>query len=80
MSTNAALAPNSLQYSIETLREEVRHLVERGVIRRTQPLYVLCEYLPAREWLGIECQLERYDYLLRDRIGDLIGEPRWESD
>ncbi|MGB5635088.1 MAG: DUF4327 family protein [Waterburya sp.] len=35
---------------------------------------------PAREWLGIECELERADYLLRDRVGDLIGEQKWEED
>ncbi|MGV2829058.1 DUF4327 family protein [Myxosarcina sp. GI1(2024)] len=80
MITKATLAPTSVGYSLETIRDEVRHLVERGVIRRSQPLYVLCEYLPAREWLEVECQLERADYLLRDRVEDLIGGGQWSSD
>lgn len=80
MSTKATLAPISVLYSLETLRDEVRHLVERGFIRRSQSLYVLCEFLPAREWLEVERQLERADYLLRDRVEDLIGEPQWSND
>ncbi|MGL6343967.1 MAG: DUF4327 family protein [Waterburya sp.] len=45
-----------------------------------QPLRILFEYLPAREWNKIECELERYDYLLRDHIIDLVGEINWDSD
>jgi hypothetical protein len=62
------------------IKDEVRQLLERGIISRNQPLYVLCEYLPAREWLGIECELERCDYLLRDRVGDLLSTEEWDSD
>lgn len=80
MSTNATLTPISVRYSLETLRDEVRHLVEGGFIRPSQPLYVLCEYLPAREWLEVERQLERADYLLRDRVEDLIGKRQWTDD
>ena len=80
MSINANLSTVPLHYSINTIKDEVCSLVERGIIRRDQQLYVLCEHLPAREWLGIECELERYDYLLRDRVGDLIGEEKWEED
>ena len=80
MSTNATLTNTSAPYSIDTLRDEIRYLVDRGIVNRSQPLYVLCEYLPAREWLEVECQLERFDYLLRDRVGDLIGEQRWSDD
>ena len=80
MSINATLSTVPLHYSIETIKDEVCSLVERGIIHRNQQLYVLCEHLPAREWLGIECELERGDYLLRDRVGDLIGEQQWEED
>jgi uncharacterized protein YqgQ len=55
MSSNATLSPQSFSYSIELIKDEVRCLVERGIINRDRPLYILCEYLPAREWLGIEC-------------------------
>lgn len=80
MSTNATLSTASVNYSIDTIREEVTYLVEQSLINRSQPLYVLCEYLPAREWVGIECELERSGYLLRDRVCDLIGEKQWNDD
>ncbi len=80
MSINATLSTVPFHCSIETIKDEVCSLVERGIIRRNQQLYVLCEHLPAREWLGIECELERADYLLRDRVCDLIGEEKWEED
>ena len=70
----------SVSLSINSIKEEARQLLYRGIITRNQPLYVLCEYLPAREWLGIENELERSGYLLRDRIVDLIGTERWEND
>jgi hypothetical protein len=69
-----------IHYSIDRLKEEILSLVERGIIRRHQQLYVLCEYLPAREWVSIEVELERFGYLLRDRVVDLVGEPKWSDD
>ena len=38
------------RYSINTIREEVFNLLETGVIALDQPLRILFEYLPAREW------------------------------
>ncbi|AFZ36321.1 hypothetical protein Sta7437_2797 [Stanieria cyanosphaera PCC 7437] len=82
MSINATLTASAspFRYSIETIKDEVRQLVERGIIKKNQPLYALCQYLPAREWLGIESELERCDYLLRDRISDLLSTERWDND
>ncbi|PSB05884.1 DUF4327 domain-containing protein [Pleurocapsa sp. CCALA 161] len=68
------------RYSIGAIREEAINLLEIGVIAFDQPLRILFEYLPANEWNMIECELERYDYLLRDRIIDLVGEISWKSD
>lgn len=70
----------STSYSIDILRDEARQLVETGIISRQQSIYSLCKYIPAREWVTVECQLERYDYLLRDPIGDLISYDQWEND
>ena len=70
----------ALNLSIDAIAEEARQLVYRGLVSRKQHLYVLCEYLPAREWSNIENELEQYGYLLRDRIIDLIGSERWEQD
>lgn len=36
-------------YSIEMIKDEVRHLVDKGTVTRHQPIYILCQYIPARE-------------------------------
>lgn len=70
----------SIQYSMDFIRDEARQLVQRGVISRHQPIYVLCQYIPAREWTWVECELEKSSFLLRDRIGDLLGREDWDND
>lgn len=70
----------SIQYSLDVIQDEARQLVQRGVISRQQPIYTLCQYIPHREWGCIECELEKCDFLLRDRIGDLIGSEEWDND
>ena len=71
---------NVLQYSMSLIQDEARQLVQTGVVNRQQPIYVLCKYIPAREWSCVECVLEDNDYLLRDRIGDLLGREDWNND
>ena len=71
---------SSAQYSIEMLKDEARQLVEQGIVSRHQPIYVLCQHIPPREWMYVECELERCDYLLRDQIGDLVSSEYWEND
>lgn len=70
----------SVQYSMGLIQDEARQLVQNGVVNRNQPIYVLCQYIPAREWACVECVLEDNDYLLRDRIGDLLGREDWQND
>ena len=70
----------SVRYSINAIQDEARELVNRGLISRKQPSYVLCKYIPAREWACIESELEKSDFLLRDRISDLLGQEEWEND
>jgi hypothetical protein len=62
------------------IRDEAHQLVEKGIVTRHQPIYVLCQYIPAREWMYVECELEKSDYLLRDQIGDLIPSEMWDND
>jgi hypothetical protein len=71
---------NAIQYSMGLIQDEARQLVQTGVVNRQQPIYVLCKYIPAREWSCVECVLEDNDYLLRDRIGDLLGREDWTND
>ena len=70
----------TVDYSIDEIKNEARHLVERGIIDRHQPICILCEFISPREWICVECELERHDYLLRDRICDLLSKNEWEED
>lgn len=70
----------SIQYSLGVIQDEARELVQKGVVSRNQPIYTLCQFIPPREWVCIECELERCNFLLRDRIGDLISQEEWDND
>lgn len=70
----------SVQYSIDTIKDEARQLVQQGLISRHQPIYTLCQYISACEWIYLECELEKNNFLLRDRIIDLLGCEDWEED
>ncbi len=74
------MALSTVQYSIDIIKEEARQLVRKGVVSRQQPIYTLCQHIPAREWACVEKELEKSSYLLRDRIGDLMGREEWEND
>ncbi len=74
------MATSTVQYSIDVIQQEARQLVNQGLVSRQQPIYTLCQYIPAREWACVECELERCDFLLRDRIGDLMGNEEWDND
>lgn len=70
----------SIQYSLDVIQDEARHLVQQGIVSRNQPIYTLCQFIPPRDWVCIECELERCNFLLRDRIGDLLGKEEWDND
>ncbi|MCL1469491.1 DUF4327 family protein [Argonema antarcticum] len=74
------VSTKSVQYSLDVIKEEATRLVHKGVVSRQQPIYTLCQYIPAREWAWVECELEKCNYLLRDRIADLMGREEWEND
>jgi hypothetical protein len=80
MSLTTVASKPPINYSIESIKEEARQLIETGILSRQQPLYTLCRYIPAREWVCVECELEKCDYLLRDPIGDLVAYESWEND
>ncbi|OKH26733.1 DUF4327 domain-containing protein [Hydrococcus rivularis NIES-593] len=67
-------------YSIDAIKDEARQLVESGVVDRQQPIYVLCQFIPPREWICVEYELEKNGYLLRDPVIDLLAHEEWEDD
>lgn len=73
-------AGSLINYSIDEIKDEVRHLVEIGKINIHQPIQVLCKFIPPRVWLCVECELERNDYLLGDHICDLLAHDEWSAD
>jgi hypothetical protein len=81
MSKVAPLPPIiTTTYSICVLQQEAHQLVQKGVISRQQPIYTLCQFIPAREWPQVERELERNGYLLRDHIIDLLPNETWAED
>lgn len=70
----------AVKYDIEMIKEEARQLVKKGIISRQLSIYALCKYIPERDWLFFEIELEKNEFLLRDRIIDLLGSESWEED
>ncbi len=70
----------TVTYTIELIQDEARELVRKGVLGRQQPIYTICQFIPAREWEWVELELERNGYLLRDHIIDLLQPERWDED
>ncbi|PAX56140.1 DUF4327 family protein [Brunnivagina elsteri] len=70
----------TVKYDLEFLREEARQLVKQGKVQRNEPIYTLCKFIPGREWVCVEIELEENDFLLRDKIIDLLGNEDWNED
>lgn len=69
-----------VKYDIEMIKEEARQLVDKGLVDRQQPIYSLSQYIPERDWQRFELELEDHEFLLRDRIIDLLSSQVWEED
>ncbi|RUT04382.1 hypothetical protein DSM106972_046100 [Dulcicalothrix desertica PCC 7102] len=61
------------------MKEEARQLVQKGKVQRNEPIYTLCKFIPGRDWVCIELELEENDFLLRDKIIDLFGNEEWDN-
>lgn len=80
MTTTSLPKACTKHYTIDMLRDEAKQLVESGIVSRQQPIFTICGFIAAREWPLIESELATHDYLLRDRIGDLINHETWRND
>jgi hypothetical protein len=69
-----------VKYDLEVIKEEARELVKKGAIRRNEPIYALCRFIPGRDWVCVELELEKNEFLLRDKIIDLLGREDWDED
>ncbi|BAY73594.1 hypothetical protein NIES25_00020 [Nostoc linckia NIES-25] len=69
-----------VKYDIQAIKDEVRELVNKGAIRRNEPIYTLCRYIAGRDWVCVELELEKNEFLLRDKIIDLLGREDWSED
>jgi hypothetical protein len=70
----------AVKYDIEVIKDEARLLISKGLVNRQQPIYALCKYIPEREWTFFELELEKNEFLLRDRVIDLLSQEKWEED
>ncbi|MEH2419787.1 MAG: DUF4327 family protein [Nostoc sp.] len=70
----------TVKYGIEVIKEEAFQLVKKGLVNRQQPIYTLCKYILHRDWVNFELELEKNEFLLRDRIIDLLNHESWEED
>ncbi|MGK7948975.1 MAG: DUF4327 family protein [Xenococcaceae cyanobacterium] len=70
----------TVRYSLDVIRDEASQLVKKGLLHRQQSIYNLCQYIPAREWLEVERELELNEFLLTEPIIDLLGKEEWEDD
>jgi hypothetical protein len=80
MTSNTLLSNNKSIYNFDVIVDEVRALLDQGNVTSRQPLYVLANYIPSREWIAVEMELEDQGYLLRDRIGDILSKQQWDND
>ncbi|EDX86951.1 hypothetical protein S7335_4658 [Synechococcus sp. PCC 7335] len=67
-------------YTLDMLRDETRALVYRRVVDRQQPIYGLSHHIPDHRWECFKLELANNEFLLRDRIIDLLSQDRWEED
>ncbi|MEA5620856.1 DUF4327 family protein [Cronbergia sp. UHCC 0137] len=69
-----------VRYDIAVIKEEALKLVKKGLVNRQEPIYTLFRYIPDSDWVYFEHELENNEYLLRDRIIDLLECEKWEED
>ena len=70
--------PQETIFSFEVIRSTAIELVRQKRLDRQQPIYTLCQFIPARQWFAVERELELHDYLLRDHIIDLMSCEAWD--
>ncbi|MDF5734935.1 MULTISPECIES: DUF4327 family protein [unclassified Nostoc] len=70
----------TVKYDIEVIKEEALQLVKKRLVNRQQPIYTICKYIPHSDWVNFELELEKNEFLLRDRIIDLLNHESWEDD
>ncbi len=68
------------ELAIADVQDEVRALVTRGSVGRQQRIFELSRFFSDYRWHMIEQLLKTNDYLLRDRVIDLVGKEYWNGD
>ena len=68
------------RYSLDTIQDDVKALVEKGTLAKRHQIYVLARHYSTSEWKSVEQVLETNDYMLRDSVCDLIGRESWMND
>ena len=69
----------TLKYEIEVIKQEALQLIKKRLVNDQQSIYTLCKYIPRHDWVNFELELEKNEFLLRDRIIDLLNHESWED-
>lgn len=60
-------------FSLQEIRNEVRHLVEIHSLDPQQPIYNLSQFFSPGDWELVECEIEVHGFsLITNSIGDLL--------
>ena len=70
----------TIKYDIEVIKEEALQLLKKRLVNRQQSIYTLYKYIHHCNWVNFELELEKNEFLLRDRIIDLLNHESWEDD
>jgi len=73
-----SFSPPETIFSLELIRSTAIELVRQKRLDRQQPIYTLCQFIPAKQWFAVERELELHDFLLRDHIIDLMSREVWD--
>ncbi|MDZ8188548.1 MAG: DUF4327 family protein [Nostoc sp. ChiSLP02] len=70
----------TVKYDIKLIKQEALQLVKKRLVNRQQPIYTLFKYIPHHDLVDFELELEKNEFLLRDRIIDLLECESWADD
>lgn len=74
------LPTRSAVCTLDMLCQEAEACIARGQVKKAQPISILGDYLPRREWNRFALVLEEHGFVLQDRIQELLPQNRWQND
>ncbi|WP_218081546.1 DUF4327 family protein [Anthocerotibacter panamensis] len=70
----------AVRFALPEITNEVRWLVNKGRLRRNQPVAALAYFYTPVEWQGVLEELCLHDYTLQSPICELLAVEDWPND